>query len=81
MFGSEGAGAKGTTTLKGIGWLMHPLEDQLHPGKGGKKIPKGGKVSWQKSSPPPHLVWQILTGIRWRVLPMTPPLPGHGDRR
>ena len=46
MLGSMGAGAKGTATLKGIWQLMCPLEEQLHPGKEGQKIPEGGKESW-----------------------------------
>ena len=37
-------GTEGTATIKGIGWLTCPLKEQLHPGKGGQKIPEGGKV-------------------------------------
>ena len=74
-----GAGAEGTVTLKGIGQLMDPLEEQLHPGKGCQNIPEGGKMSWKILTTTTHHLG-ILTGIMWGALLMTPPLPGHADR-
>ena len=35
VFGSKGADTKGTANLKEIGQLTCPLEEQLHPAKGG----------------------------------------------
>ena len=64
-----------------FGWLMHPLQDCLHPDKGSQKAPMEGKVSWQISSSPLHSVWESPAGVRWRILLIAPPLPGHGKRR
>ena len=77
----KGAACMGTAMPLGFGQLMCPLKGWLCADKGSQNTPVGAKVNWQISSLPPCLVWESLTGLRWRVLLMAPPLPGHGDRR
>ena len=77
----NGNSLHGHNQASGIVQLTSPLKEWWCPDKGNQKTSMGGKMNWQVSSPLPHLVQDSLTKVRWKVLPMAPPLPGSGDRR